>query len=606
MKLNFVFDIKKKYKGKKIYIWDVNRNSHIVFAKLFFSCNKIDGFVCEKEKYVGDHIFNIPVVGINEFEIHNSVLVLPDYPDTCKEDMYNKILSEMHGAEIVWYNDMYSVSEGLLKEEILIYGTGKAGEQMLDICRKNGIGVKGFINSNIDRRKTFKGHRIQSSEILIENKETPIVVAAIRDEAKEEIIGKLYDNKCNKVFVNNVIKSPDCIMEPMFLRVAKALKEKKDIYIYSDKNAYLDMIQLKFQQYGILIKDIVYRVDDPQNGIKDVYSLVYKNVKEIFVFINERNENKMQLAVQTLKDIGLKWENYTGIIQSRSNYLEYKVMPDLLVGGTILGNRKKKGFYVWGEDQKEDFKILILGGSTSTEKAYLIDTWVCILFNKYLKGKNITIYNGANCGFDVVQELLVLLRDGPVIKPNIVISMSGVNNLYSRAELPIFFESFFDDYKYTKIVNNFNVLANAQWLTLIEPNVQFGSGLSTKENRFDFWERNEKIICEVAKIIGAKPYVFLQPMRIDEKKMDLYEYGECILEEQREHNKYFLDASFKQKNFYNLVELWKSNIGMYIDGCHYTTEASEMIADYVFKTIQDELELWQSKKNKYVSNNEGL
>lgn len=43
-------------------------------------------------------------------------------------------------------------------------------------------------------------------------------------------------------------------------------------------------------------------------------------------------------------------------------------------------------------------------------------------------GIEVVLYNGAACGYDIVQELLRLMRDGNIIKPDYVISMSGVNN----------------------------------------------------------------------------------------------------------------------------------------------------------------------------------
>ena len=587
--LNLIYEINNEYRDKVIYIWDVCRNSMSLFTKLAFGSKMVSGFVTDIDKYIGNMFLNLPVIGTEDYPDDGAILVLPDYPDTCKHKVYEKVLQMLPNAKIVWHEDLYDVADCLLHDKVMIYGTGKAAEQILDVCGEKDISIEGFINSNAGSNETFKGYKVFSSNDLWKFKEFPIIVAALNIEAKEEIINNLSNNNCERIYVNHIIAPSHGFMEAIFTWINKAICGGKKIYIYSDHNEYLKITQKSFEAYGILVNGIVYEKSDRNNLIEDVYTLAYMNSNDIFVYINERMPDKMYQANRLLRDLGMEYENFTGAIQSRTNYPEWRANVDILLGSSVPGNTEKKGFYIYGKDRDDDLKIMILGGSTSTETAYTTELWVSKMYNKYFRNNNVTIYNGANCGFDVAQELLVLLRDGPVIKPDIVISMSGVNNLFDRSDLPFFDNSsYYDkDSSYADVANNFNALTMAKWFPIIAPQSYLNSGLKSDEENFEFWVRNEKIIYEVAKIIGARPYIFLQPMNIDEENMDMHEYSLHVTEQSRKAQKGFL-ARCKNNDFYiNAIDILSGKDKMYIDACHYTDEANEIIAEYVYEKIKN-------------------
>lgn len=586
--LNLIYEINSEYRDKNIYIWDVSRNSMVLFTKLAFGSKKISGFVTDVDKYMGNKFLNLPVLGAEDYLNDESILVLPDYPDTCRHKVYEKVLHMLPDAKIVWHEDLYDVADCLLHEKVMIYGTGKAAEQILDVCKEKNILIEGFINSNAESNETFKGYKVFSSKDLWKFTELPIIVAALNIKAKEEIIYNLSNNNCERIYVNHIIAPRHSFAEAIFTWINKAICDEKKIYIYSDYNEYLKITQKTFETYGIPVNGIVYEKSESNNIIEDVYTLSYMSANDIFIYINERMSSKMYNANRLLRDLGMEYENFTGAIQSRTNYSEYITNYDILLGRSLSGNTEKKGFYIYGNDKEDDLKIMILGGSTSTEKAYTTESWVSKMYSKYFRDNNVTIYNGADCGFDVVQELLVLLRDGPVIKPDIVISLSGVNNLFDRSDIAfINIQSYFEDSSYADVVNNFNVWLMAHMFSTIAPQSYLNSGLKSDEDNFEFWKRNEKIICGVAKIIGAKPYVFLQPMNIDERNMDMYEYSLHIAEQNREAQKEFL-SKCKNNDFYiNAISILSGKDKMYIDAAHYTDKANEIIATYVYEKIKD-------------------
>ncbi|MFD0916462.1 acyltransferase family protein [Pseudahrensia aquimaris] len=90
------------------------------------------------------------------------------------------------------------------------------------------------------------------------------------------------------------------------------------------------------------------------------------------------------------------------------------------------------GFGVHRPKQGDYFKIVVLGGSTSDP--YLAvrrkePPWSLFLYNHCRKTGNCGIWNGAVGGFGSNQDLLKFIRDVVPIKPDLVVSLHGSNEL---------------------------------------------------------------------------------------------------------------------------------------------------------------------------------
>ena len=88
------------------------------------------------------------------------------------------------------------------------------------------------------------------------------------------------------------------------------------------------------------------------------------------------------------------------------------------------------GFYVLGTREPDNFKIAILGGSTSDSDLYWYRSWPEIFYEKYCR-ENISIFNGAMAGYNSAQELIKLMRDVVHLKPNLLIVLNGINDIAS-------------------------------------------------------------------------------------------------------------------------------------------------------------------------------
>lgn len=87
------------------------------------------------------------------------------------------------------------------------------------------------------------------------------------------------------------------------------------------------------------------------------------------------------------------------------------------------------GFTVYGESDDEDvLRIIALGGST-TDPVPGYD-WPRSLFELLeAKGVRVQVFNGGVSGYSSNQELLKLIRDVMPLDPDLVVSLSGINDL---------------------------------------------------------------------------------------------------------------------------------------------------------------------------------
>jgi hypothetical protein len=355
-----------------------------------------------------------------------------------------------------------------------------------------------------------------------------------------------------------------------------AVRKGHKVYIYGMKNNVSELIYDALNIYDIKISGYVYDVRDEENDIQSIYEVAYKGTEDKFIVIAELEYLPTVRARETLECAGFSLEqwNYTGIqkytyasryIPSNSPY-----QLDSLLGWNMEYSEGLPGWKRYGKDEANKVRIIILGGSTSSE-VFHPENWISKLYYKMLK-ENIktTIYNGAHPCNDIVSELLRILRDGHILHPDIVISMSGVNNLY-----------------YKKLENQFNEEGLANIVKCMSDNIEKKcySGAYDKDDLYSFWYRNEKLLELVSEFYGAKFFCFLQPMNITMKSMNLQEKSIFERQERIDGANSFTSHSDNEVGYINIMRIFEHQDDMFFDNCHYTDNAHEIIADKVFETI---------------------
>ncbi|KAI4450852.1 hypothetical protein C823_005389 [Eubacterium plexicaudatum ASF492] len=271
---------------------------------------------------------------------------------------------------------------------------------------------------------------------------------------------------------------------------------------------------------------------------------------------------------------GLERLDYTATnwCTCRADWSAHVIKRDILLDRGIYVNEKYPGYDVYGDEDLAKVKIMILGGSTSTSNVYRTISWVEFFYKRLSEaGYDPVIYNGAMCSYGIVDEYIRMIRDIEPLRPDFVISFSGVNNTSER-----------------KVVNQFNT-----WLgdAKVSGSRDMISGIKSSESLFDFWYRVSKIIKLTAEYHGARVYNFLQPMNCTDESYDLIQTGMFELTEHKSHiEDYKIRASGDTDPFYiNLLSMFEGKKQVYIDMCHYSTEANRLIAERVFETIERDL-----------------
>ena len=347
-----------------------------------------------------------------------------------------------------------------------------------------------------------------------------------------------------------------------------AYKSNKKIFIYGQADEYGRVIENILEIYGI-----------PCAGYADenvLYDMYYEGFEDKFFIVNavQRIDNEKKCDQLEKMGISLNTLAYTGLSYVNEKTTNYQYIPDCLVGhSTLYGDFN--GINVHGDSEANN-RIIILGGSTSTTRWFRVKSWVEFLFERLyqeFKG-DVVIYNFAAPSNDVVAELLKLLRDGFFIRPNYVVSLSGVNNL-----------------RYKDLtVNQFNVEEPVRWLKWLNPECIFNAGIEVKEDLFAFWLRIQKVIKAVCEVYGAKYLGVLQPMNIGKEKKDLFET--MMFEEEREKNNVenFHNNASDNDFYLNLMTIFEMEEQMYVDAVHYSEKANQVIAkivgDYIIEGLK--------------------
>ncbi len=554
----------RKYVDKKIYIWDIERDSICLFMKVAFRGINISGFVTSQEVYVGEMYMNRPVVALKQVKKEKDSIIL------LHDSVPKKIIKNLPIDKTVYWKNVQEIDEKLRQKKIIIYGVGKKAAQLDEKLAGEGIIAELYCVTKGDPAvQKFRGKKVITVDELKEYEEYALLIATDVPRYRMEI---LYDF-CGEIYMD-VEGFVDCDDRTNLIQsIDLAIKKFRKIYFYGQKNKVAELLEKCLNIYGIEIDGYVYEKADEEQRIQNIYELAYEGVRDKLVIITEEIPEYIVAARENIEFAGfsLGEENYTGVqwhTRAKEMLLsEWQVRSDPLLGWSVYYPQDKPGWKIYGKEEKDRVRILVLGGSTSSEE-YSPPNWVSKLYNKLNKNVKTTIYNGAHPGNDIVDEILRLLRDGYILQPQIVISMSGINNCYRKES-----------------VNQFNEERLIDWVKFLSPDREYYSGVDTDESQYFFWSRNMRLLNLISNYYGARFFGFLQPIDSTMSQMTLRErslYADT-------KNKLFCDDFRKSANdkdgYINLLHLLQHQDGMTFDGCHYTEEAHEIIASKVYEII---------------------
>ena len=542
-------NLKKEYRDRNFYIWDPGISAVEVFTALSERLIRVKGFVTENKSDMKESFMNCPVISGKKFSRdRKGVLVLPD----SAVDYYLDLASGYGKA--VRISELFEADEEIFSRKPVLYGTGNGAWKYLKKMTAGGAEISGFIRDgkNADT-ESIMGFPVYDSEIPDRNRD--IVICASNEYRKDEMLLKALSLTDADVFADEIFVSTSRWGAEPFQMIDRALKDGKKIFLLSDSPALSELIRNILQMYSAVIDREV--CCDESSGMDDIWALAEENADESVLLISALDSSVRADAVDAANDLGYSEEkrNYACVqtgYASRERMTgtlsyEYDDRTGQSIDYSVLGGLP--GWYVYGNRKNHDVSLMVLGGSTSSD-IFHAESWVSFLYERLKReGMNPVIYNGAHEGNCAADELERLSRSVDWLRPDIVISFSGLN-----------------DYEPSR--NKF--------------------GHFSMERIFDLWKNTEKKMKAVAELSGADFHVFLQPINLCIQDCSFSERLQFTYNMHSAQNG-FMKLSLEDDFAINLIDLFHHSDEMFVDSCHYTEKANEIIAEIIHDTIRRSL-----------------
>lgn len=549
----FLYPLNKKLKAEHVFIYNVTRVSSSIYLELILRKVKVEGFVTDKQSDHTEYYCGVPILGIDSVKAEDSVVVYSEDIDM------NRVKSI--SDNILCSSELYEKKpdESIKGNNIYIYGAGKASKKLALELWENDFIITGFLTSdgyqNKDHCLGLKVKKFTAEDL---NENDVVIIPAMKHGYIAEIIRGLDDVPC-KVLFERLWNFGDICASNLPNLIDAAMKTDKSMLYIGSCDFFAIYIKEAIELTGISFKRYVQDPfdaddEDPNNSIAVVWEI---------------DDSKRALLIEKLNCLGYSVSrlNLVGIqpCTVSKKYLIGEVyhIKDALAGTSLKYVESDNGWTIIGNPSNSD-RIIILGGSTSTDEIFSPESWGRKLYRLM---NNWCIFVGAVPGYNCVHELLRLFRDGINIKPTYVISMSGVNDLYFS-------------YK-----NRFNLSNKIYALDNKEQDTDPCTGINGDETPYDFWKRTEQIMKTYSESIGARFIPIIQPMNKIMDDMTLEE--RFFFEEDFQTNgmKDFLEKSKNDRDVVNLIDIFHHKKGMFIDSCHYSDQGNDKIAQCVYRLI---------------------
>lgn len=569
------------YSNKKKYIWygqciEERQNALNLFVKLCQLKIYIHGFVSDFSTYVGLRIFNKKVLDVRDIDRKDSVI----------------FSSHNDGNDM---EPLYVLNDKIYESKCVVYGAGVNGEIVKNLLNKEKVDILFFVDSNLK----LEGKKVGDSIIYGPDKLSALDPNTFVIEASDHYseIDQIIENKYKYLRRFYYSKAKFTIGSERWIDNKKSINVFEILtmtQMISDKSVFVYGTDAKARElavYFILLdfnfKGFLCDISEKQTEILDGYNVLYTEEilyeNNYFVFIDKKRKNN----IKKLEEMGLCFAKDFGCMYPLCYDALYKrkTRLDIILGHTFVGKCMYPGFCMNGTGK--GYKIVTLGGSTTDGSLYPFRSWPELLYRKC--DKELTIYNGGVGGYLVSHELLKLIRDVLVLKPDMVITYSGFND---TVHLPFDFE--YSNKVYEMAANVLDESWNIENLEQGESVVQ--SGLKREGDKFDLWLTTIKIMNAVCRENGICFNAFLQPMLASKlrDRNDEEIFLQCwpaYICNRENDMKFFREQCAARKieshydYIFDLSHIFDYTTDVYMDHCHVFEKGNDIIADEILKRI---------------------
>ncbi len=332
---------------------------------------------------------------------------------------------------------------------------------------------------------------------------------------------------------------------------------------------------LDFDFAGFLV-DTVDEDEENEYSIKYVEDILYEKNYFIWTLKKEKAKKLNELGLQYYRDYYVN-ESIADVTINRT------IILDTNLTYNFLADSKYPGIMIYGDDKKDDFKIAVLGGSTTDGSLYPFKSWPQLLFEE-IGMQNITIYNGGVTGYTSGEELLKLIRDIIPLNPNMIIVYDGFNDLNKSSNVQYPFTN-----GYLKQLFDYA----SDHIDDERCNNNICMGIAAQQNRFSNWFSNIRTMYAVANERNIAFFCFCQPVLSSKMKHTISEKNQLLSNEATIVELYVKEAfrtqisqlSSRPKYMYDLSSIFDEEEDVYMDICHVWEKGNRIIASEIKKII---------------------
>lgn len=574
-----MWKLKEQYHGCRIFVWLENKEGVDVCTRLMFSGIRIEGF-CNNQQEVLETFLSKPVVKLESIVEDSDVLII--YWNWEKIAKLREKYPEMK-ALCKPYHDVFELRNRIKeKKNVILYDSEKEAKGVAKLLEKRHVQVWAYCAIQGVGKNALWGENIISIEELLEGTDYYNIVLASATVYYEKSL-RVLPNRDLDIFVpgNNIFYTAELYM--MLGNIGwyldKAFRENKKMILYGADSCFTNAWLYFFYHLDRKVEKVLDDSAETKEGIGDIYDLAYEEVTDSFVIINKGIEQFVK-ACELVEDLGFPAfnDNYAGLYAASYRHLEEK--KDVTLGhvtATLLENTKYLGFSVYGGENQTDFRIVILGGSTTTSEAYRVPCWPQLLYEKFRQaGRAVTIYNGAVDGYTSCGELYKLIRDVRKLNPDLVISFSGINNIIE------------EEYPYT--FGHLNHIFDEIY------GQDYSKGLREESmSAAQIWVQQEQMMEAISRsVYGAEFICFVQPMYVSKERL----FPEERLKFEQDEL-YRIRALEFRRDVSEIVErfVWMTDLQdildekaqVFLDSMHVNEEGNRIIADAVYQQISGKI-----------------
>ena len=540
--LKLLTTLKREFSGKRLYVLDVTRTGTRSYIELVVRGIHVSGFVSRNPNYVGETIMGVPVVSFADLEGDADALVVAG------DHVTSAARKAAGGVPCIVLAELFELDPELRGKSVRIFDAGPAGWDTLKRLGSGFAQVEGLVTRWREECSEVAGLPIQVFDKVAWTQDDILVVAPEQSVVADGVVAYIAQSGFpGTLYVWDFYIQIEMWGIDWVALVDNALRTGKRIVAYCDTPLCREFCERLMRTCGV-------RIDRIEDG--DIWELADEDPAQCLLIVDSFARERRCEMVEAAYDMGfsLADRNLASLHKATHNFKmesgQYAYESDSRLGVSIdftpFGGLP--GWAVHGDPACEGARIMVLGGSTSSE-VYVGESWPSRL-HKLLEADGIdnVIFNGAHESNSAHMELLRMERDICWLKPTVVVSMSGVNDRMPARDK-------FD--------------------------------AARGENPVASWKRTERHMKAIAESEGARFYVFYQPNNISKQAESIFE---AIFSRVTMSGDGRMAEEIRSDDFYiNLRSLFWNKPEAYIDVCHYSDEGNAELARVVYDTIKDSL-----------------